>query len=60
MSCGKTRSIWDFVAIARAGGKPVHTAGRANRIYAKLPGKGWRVVHGHYSGPPVAGPGKGF
>jgi hypothetical protein len=24
-----------------------------------LPDKGWRLVHVHYSGPPVSGPGVG-
>jgi ketosteroid isomerase-like protein len=52
--------MWDFVAIARADGKPVHTAGSESQVYANQPGKGWRLVHDHYSGPPVAGPGKGF
>jgi ketosteroid isomerase-like protein len=51
---------WDFVAIMRADGKPVHTTGRESQVYVNLPGKGWRLVHVHYSGPPVKGPGQGF
>jgi ketosteroid isomerase-like protein len=51
---------WDFVAIARANGQTVHTTGRESQLYVKLPGAGWRLVHVHYSGPPVSGAGAGF
>ncbi|MGA8670696.1 MAG: nuclear transport factor 2 family protein [Terracidiphilus sp.] len=49
---------WDFVATLRSDGKTlVHTTGRESQVYVNLPGKGWRLVHVHYSGPPVKGPG---
>jgi ketosteroid isomerase-like protein len=51
---------WDFVAIARADGKTLHTTGRESQVYLNLPDKGWRLVHVHYSGPPVRGPGQEF
>jgi|SRR5208283_3531328 len=51
---------WDFVAILRSDGKTVvHTTGRESQVYVNLPGQGWRLVHVHYSGPPVKGP-EGF
>jgi hypothetical protein len=51
---------WDFVAILRADGKTLHTTGRESQVYVNLPGKDWRLVHVHYSGPAVSGTGKGF
>jgi hypothetical protein len=51
---------WDFHAIVRANGTPVHTTGRESQVYINFPGQGWRLVHVHYSGPPVKGPGNGF
>jgi len=51
---------WDFVATLRSNGTPVHTTGRESQVYIKFPDKGWRLVHVHYSGPPVSGPGNGF
>jgi ketosteroid isomerase-like protein len=49
---------WDFVAILRSDGKTeVHTTGRESQFYVNLPEQGWRLVHVHYSGPPVKGPG---
>jgi hypothetical protein len=49
---------WDFVATLRSDGKTVvHTTGRESQFYVNLPGQGWRLVHVHYSGPPVKGPG---
>jgi hypothetical protein len=48
---------WDFVATLRSDGKTlVHTTGRESQFYVNLPGRGWRLVHVHYSGPPVKGP----
>jgi SnoaL-like domain len=48
---------WDFVAILRSDGKTeVHTTGRESQVYVNLPGQGWRLVHVHYSGPPVKRP----
>jgi len=52
---------WDFVATLRSDGRTqVHTTGRESQVYVKFQDKGWRLVHVHYSGPPVTGPGKGF
>lgn len=51
---------WDFVAILRSDGAVVHTTGRESQLYVNLPGSGWRLVHVHYSGPPVKEPGNGF
>jgi ketosteroid isomerase-like protein len=49
---------WDFVATLRSDGKTVvHTTGRESQVYVNLAGQGWRLVHVHYSGPPVKGPG---
>ncbi len=50
---------WDFVATMRGNGAPVHTTGRESQVYVNLPGKGWRLVHVHYSGPPVSVPSNG-
>ncbi|MGB6691385.1 MAG: nuclear transport factor 2 family protein [Terracidiphilus sp.] len=51
---------WDFVATLRSDGTTqVHTTGRESQVYVKLPEKGWRLVHVHYSGPPVSVPGNG-
>ncbi len=47
---------WDFVAAMRSNGAPVHSTGRESQVYVKLPGKGWRLVYVHYSGPPVSEP----
>jgi hypothetical protein len=49
---------WDFVATLRSDGKTVvHTTGRESQVYVNLQGQGWRLVHVHYSGPPVSEPG---
>lgn len=51
---------WDFVATLRSDGKTeVHTSGRESQFYVKFPDKGWRLLHVHYSGPPVAPPANG-
>jgi Xaa-Pro aminopeptidase len=44
---------WDFAAKLRKDGSPVTTHGRETQVYRKMPG-GWRLVHVHYSGMPVA------
>ena len=51
---------WDFHAIMRDDGSPLHTTGRESQVFAQIPGVGWRLVHVHYSGPPVTGRGQGF
>ena len=50
---------WDFVAKMRKDGSPVTTHGRETQIYHKEQDR-WRLVHVHYSGMPVTGPGQGF
>jgi hypothetical protein len=40
-------------------GQKITTTGRETQIYSKESG-GWRIVHVHYSGPPVIGALKGF
>jgi uncharacterized protein DUF4440 len=51
---------WDFVAVQRGNGQTIHTTGRESQVYVNLPDKGWRLVHVHYSGPPMGGPSQGF
>ncbi len=50
---------WDFVATLRSNGSEVHTKGRESQVYVKLPDRGWRLVHVHYSGPAMAMPSSG-
>lgn len=42
---------WDFVATLRGTDKSIHHTGRESEVFISLPGKGWRLVHVHYSGP---------
>lgn len=51
---------WDFVATRRDNGAQLHTTGRESQVWVNTPGKGWRLVHVHYSGPPQTGIGEGF
>ena len=44
---------WDFSAKFRKDGSPITTHGRETQVYRKTP-DGWRLVHVHYSGMPVA------
>jgi ketosteroid isomerase-like protein len=48
---------WTFHATLRGNGKNITTEGRETQVYRKENG-GWRIVHVHYSGPPVTGPGQ--
>lgn len=50
---------WDFVAKFRKGGSPIITHGRETQVYRRT-ANGWRLVHVHYSGMPVAEKEKGF
>ncbi len=51
---------WDFVARSSIG-ESVHTTGRESQVFVNQgDGNGWRLVHVHYSGPPVTGAGQGF
>lgn len=52
---------WDFVATLRSNGSEVHTKGRESQVWVRFQEKGWRLVHVHYSGPPMTMPsGGGF
>lgn len=44
---------WDFIATRHANGAAVHNTGRESQMYVHFPDQGWRLVHVHYSGPPV-------
>jgi ketosteroid isomerase-like protein len=50
---------WTFHATVKNGGMKITTTGRETQIYHKENGV-WRIVHVHYSGPPVTGALKGF
>jgi Xaa-Pro aminopeptidase len=50
---------WDFTAKFRKDGSPLTTHGRETQLYRKTP-KGWRLLHVHYSGMPVAAERQGF
>jgi ketosteroid isomerase-like protein len=49
---------WTFHATLKDGHK-ITTTGRETQIYHKEDGR-WRIVHVHYSGPPVTGALKGL
>jgi ketosteroid isomerase-like protein len=44
---------WDFAAKLRKDGSPIATHGRETQVYRRT-ADGWRLVHVHYSGMPVA------
>jgi Xaa-Pro aminopeptidase len=44
---------WHFTAKWRSDGSAVTTDGRETQIYRRGPDGRWRLVHVHYSGPPV-------
>jgi ketosteroid isomerase-like protein len=46
---------WDFTAVNKRDGKPVHTRGRETQVYHKEHGQ-WRLVHVHYSAAPAVAP----
>lgn len=50
---------WDFNAKMRKDGTAITTHGRETQVYWKMK-DGWRLVHVHYSGMPVAEQGRGF
>jgi ketosteroid isomerase-like protein len=50
---------WDFTAKFRKDGSPLTTHGRETQVYRK-DANGWRLVHVHYSGMPVAVERQGF
>jgi ketosteroid isomerase-like protein len=50
---------WDFAAKFKKDGSPLATRGRETQVY-KRTAQGWRLVHVHYSGMPIAEKEKGF
>jgi ketosteroid isomerase-like protein len=50
---------WEFQATFRNDGSPLTTTGRETQIYRK-DGRGWVLVHVHYSSMPVTGDREGF
>lgn len=50
---------WAFDAVFRDNGQPLHTEGRESQVWVKT-GEAWKLVHVHYSGPPVTGLREGF
>ncbi|MGH9684522.1 MAG: YybH family protein [Candidatus Acidiferrales bacterium] len=54
-----SQMTWTFHATLKEGGQKITTTGRETQIYRKENGV-WRIVHDHYSGPPVTGARKGF
>jgi len=54
-----SQMTWTFHATLKQGGQKITTTGRETQIYHKEDGT-WRIVHVHYSGPPVTGAMKGF
>src|SRR5215472_5291832 len=57
--CAVAEFYWDFVAKLRKDGSPITTHGRETQVYRKMQ-DGWRLVHVHYSGMPVAAPPQGL
>ncbi len=51
---------WAFQATFRSNQRPLNTNGRETQVYVKFPEMGWRLVHVHYSGPPITEAGAGF
>ena len=49
---------WDFDAVF-PDGKPLSSSGRETQLWKKEP-EGWKIVHVHYSGPPIQREGEGF
>jgi ketosteroid isomerase-like protein len=50
---------WTFHATVKNGGPEITSRGRETQIYHKEKGV-WKLVHVHYSGPPMTGRLKGF
>jgi ketosteroid isomerase-like protein len=56
---GWSEMTWTFHATVKDGGQRITTTGRETQIYHKEKGV-WRIVHVHYSGPPITAKLKGF
>lgn len=50
---------WTFVALRVDNGETLRTTGRESQVFIHS-GEDWKLVHVHYSGPPVSGAGQGF
>ena len=57
--CAVAEFYWDFMATLRKDGSPIATHGRETQVYWKMK-DGWRLVHVHFSGMPLAAGGQGF
>ena len=51
---------WVFDATRADNGEAIQTRGRETQVLVNIPEQGWRIVHVHYSGPPVTAAGEGF
>ena len=49
-----SQMTWTFHATVKGSGQKITTTGRETQIYHKEHGT-WRIVHVHYSGPPITG-----
>jgi ketosteroid isomerase-like protein len=56
--CAWSEMTWTFHATMKNGQK-ITTTGRETQIYHRENGS-WRIVHVHYSGPPITGALRGF
>lgn len=56
---GWSEMTWTFHATVKETGQKITTTGRETQIYHRENGV-WRIVHVHYSGPPVTGALKGL
>lgn len=57
--CAVAVFYWDFAAKLRSNGSTLKTKGRETQVYRKG-GRGWTLVHVHYSAMPVQAERKGF
>lgn len=56
---GWSEMTWTFHATVKDGGPKITTTGRETQVYHRENGL-WKIVHIHYSGPPMTGKLKGF
>ncbi|MGV0780020.1 YybH family protein [Mycolicibacterium peregrinum] len=50
---------WTFVALRVDNGETLRSVGRESQVFIRAE-EDWKLVHVHYSGPPVTGAGQGF
>jgi ketosteroid isomerase-like protein len=51
---------WSFEAKWRKDGTTMQSSGRESQVFTRAPDGGWRLVHVHYSGPPIVADRQGF